>query len=644
MRKDKKELLIEYLQEKNDWVQTKELTELLNISPRTLRNYISLFNHPSSDVHIESSHLGYRFVGFRKNDMPHEKKSEASRSVIQTPSQRMYYMLQQLVLLPEGIDLFEISDYLHISMPTVERDMQSCRSFLKNFDLQLCRKKDQLSLSGLERNKRKLMSAIYFKEYNTTFYNIIDLEEVYDYDLHAFRDRLLQILNNHGLDINEYTIGNIIYHIVISIERIKDEQYIQKFSYEFEQPLIPAEVLTEVKHLIEDYFHVFISNAEMNYLQSLLASKTTINLKDERSTNLFNSFINEKYIHLVQKIIEKVNDSYLVDLADEEFQAKFALHIKNMAVRAASGFSSKNPLTQTIKTSSPLIYDLAVFISNIITEEEHVKLPEDEITYIALHVGSCLELKQHTMTKIQAILITPGYYDIHKDIQKKIRKHVGNQITFKQVITQMDYQLSMNADMIITTMPTTASGNTPTLTISPFVSDYDLIKIRDEIERLKAAKARARMKQQLLSLFDERLFVRGKSFANETETINYLGKKMIDHGLVPKNYLGDVLKGEKMSSTAFNQIVAVPHSMKMDALQTTIAILIPKQPIHWGESDNVRIVSLIAMSQKERKIYREIYDEYIKVLTNPANVSQLATSTNFQEFIDQLSILMGNDA
>ncbi|MFB1050647.1 transcription antiterminator [Paraliobacillus sp. JSM ZJ581] len=641
MSKSKREVLVHYLQQQQDWVNTTTLTELLGVSPRTLRNYISQVNKASPKKIIESSHLGYRWTGVKKES---EKMKKTYHSFMKTPSQRMYYLLQQLVLQSEGLDVFDLSDELDVSVPTIEKDLQHSRSILKNFDLQLLRHKDQLTLTGLERNKRKLMSAIYFKEYNTTFYNIVDLEESFGYDLHTFRDKLLRILNHHGLDINEYTIGNILYHIVISIERMKDEQFIEKYSYELDNSILANSATDEVKQLIESYFQVSLRTSEMNYLQSLLASKTTIHLQDNTSSHT-NSFIDEKYIALVEKLIARVNESYLVDLNDAEFITKFALHIKNMTVRSASGFLSKNPLTQTIKTSSPLIYDLAVFISNIIMEEENLQFAEDEITYIALHVGSCLELKQHTSTKIKAILVSPEYYDVHLEIKQKLLTHVGNQLVIEQVITQIDHKLEtlaedMEADIMITTLPLSLSIENPIVTISPFVSEKDVKKINQEVDRVKQMKANTKIKQQLFALFDERLFIRGKSFANETEVITYLGGKFLQYEIVPNSFIKDVMKRESMSSTAFNNIVAVPHAMNMNAFQTAIAILIPEQPISWGANDNIRIVSMIAMSQKERKVYREIYDAYIKVLTDPKNVSILSKAPNFQTFIDQLSNLL----
>src|SRR5699024_11294030 len=109
------------------------------------------------------------------------------------------------------------------------------------------------------------------------------------------------------------------------------------------------------------------------------------------------------------------------------------------------------------------------------------------------------------------------------------------------------------------------------------------------------------------------------------------------------NFKKDVIKRENMSSTAFNNIVAVPHSLHMNSLSSCISIYIPSEPIKWGNSDNVRLVALIAMDKNNRKIYLDIYDQFIKILSNPSNITTLIESKDYQDFIEILYDLMDKE-
>ncbi|WP_130860301.1 BglG family transcription antiterminator [Gracilibacillus phocaeensis] len=625
MKEKNIEALIQILKEQQDWLTTNEILHYLNISSRTLRNYIQYINEQyRPSLSIESSSAGYRLktnheqVIFQPMDM--------------NPKNRVYYILQQLILVEEGLDIFDLSEYMFVSVPTIEKDLIECRKLTSDYNLSIDRTQDRLFLHGKEIDKRKIMSFIYYKEYNTTFYNIIDLEKIFGYELHTFKEELLEIVQQHGYDINEYTLGNIIYHIIISIERMQDNQYVHHLAYPYKETFISMTIVHEIQDLIESYFHVHMDKNELYYLQALISSKTTNLSKDK------GNIVKAPFWNLIHEIIVKVNENYFINLEDDEFKTKFALHVQNLVIRTSNHFSSKNPLTQSIKTSSPLIYDLSVYISNLISEKLDIDLHEDEITYIALHVGSCLELKQKHHDQLEVILICPAYNNLQFQLKEKIEHYFANQLRVVKIITRVDKELTdIKTDFLISTVEVPLHLNLSQVVISTFLTSDDVLNIQKLLNRKKKEKRQQHIKQNLLSLFDRRLFMLSdQTFNDEFEVIPFITEKMATLHLVKDDFIDNVIKREKLSSTSFNNIVAVPHSIHMDALQTTIAVLITKKPIKWGEADNIRIVSLIAMNKNERNIYRDIYDEYIKILSSPSNVSKLANSKSYEAFIDQL--------
>src|SRR5699024_6295723 len=115
---------------------------------------------------------------------------------------------------------------------------------------------------------------------------------------------------------------------------------------------------------------------------------------------------------------------------------------------------------------------------------------------------------------------------------------------------------------------------------------------------------------------------------------------MLRRSLVSEKFIDDVIKREKLSSTAFNNIVAVPHSMQINARKSSIAILINDKSTSWGDSEGIQLISLIAMNKDKRKIYRNIYDDYIKVLAETKNATALTKCKNYYSFIEKLSQLI----
>ncbi len=121
--------------------------------------------------------------------------------------------------------------------------------------------------------------------------------------------------------------------------------------------------------------------------------------------------------------------------------------------------------------------------------------------------------------------------------------------------------------------------------------------------------------------------------------INSIGELMTEHEFIDSTYILDVIEREKMSSTIFNNRVAVPHSMHMTALKSAIAIVINKKPQKWEDS-NVQLIAFIAFNRDERKLFTDIYDSFIRIISEPENIDTIVASKDYEDFIEKLTSLM----
>ena len=95
-----------------------------------------------------------------------------------------------------------------------------------------------------------------------------------------------------------------------------------------------------------------------------------------------------------------------------------------------------------------------------------------------------------------------------------------------------------------------------------------------------------------------------------------------------------------MSSTAFTDNLAVPHAMSMTARRTSIAIAVNDTPMDWGEN-RVNVVALIAFSESGRRTFQSVFDQFVEVFADRADVQRLIKrSVDFASFIDELVHLM----
>ena len=72
----------------------------------------------------------------------------------------------------------------------------------------------------------------------------------------------------------------------------------------------------------------------------IISRATTIDYKSINAANL-EDFIGKECLNLVKELILDINSFYYIDLSEQEFLIRFALHIKNLLVRSKNNYFSK---------------------------------------------------------------------------------------------------------------------------------------------------------------------------------------------------------------------------------------------------------------------------------------------------------------
>ncbi|MDQ0970479.1 lichenan operon transcriptional antiterminator [Neobacillus niacini] len=639
MKKERERDILQFLLNKNDWVKADIFAKQFSVSTRSVRKYVNEINETTSpSVLIMSSNHGYKLNEIVYHDILRKEPKETPIGL--TPLERLYYLLKRSIAHSEGMDIFDLSEEIYVSTSTIEGDLKKAKNLLEKFSLSFKRDGDLIILSGLERDKRKLMSHIFHEETQDQFLHLESIQSAFGYDLKDFKEELIQVLATYNLYVNEYTIGNILLHIVIATERVSQHRTISEENIGALSETKEYRAALDIAKLIRSEFGTSFEGAELYYLTILLISKATVLSYDNLNTENLGEYIEQHYINLVNEIIQKVKDYYMVDIYGDEFLIKFTLHIRNLINRAKHNYLSKNPLTKQIKSSYPLIYDLAVFISNEIQKKENIQINEDEIAYIAFHIGAFLERQKVLENKITCTVICPEYYNMHIPMLKRLEQSFGEQIEISRVITKLDSDFGqIDSDLIITTIQIPKRTEQEIVQLNPFFLEEDIQKIQHGIAKIYKKHSRTKLKKHLISLFDPHLFQHNIYLKNEFEMIRFLGDKLVQLGFIEKGSIDDIIEREKMSSTSFNNNVAVPHSMQMNALKSAISIVLNDKPVNWG-SNSVQIIALIALNKEERNIFRDTYDSFIKILSEPENVYLLLRSNNYDKFINTLLLLM----
>ena len=628
--------LIRILSDYTEFVTASSLAANMDVSTRSIKSYIQEINSFYPDA-IESSREGYRI----DKQAARRILEESGTHIPQSSQERIVYIINSLIKSDTSVNTYDLCDEMYVSYSTIKNDLQAVKSRLRKYDLQLNNNHDNLTVSGLEKNKRRLLSSILYDESNVNFVNLETIQNIFpEIEIELIKDSLLEIFDRFHYFVNDYSLINLVLHITIAIDRIRNRNVNTEDIHDM--PPISSheyELARNIARKIEEDFQIEYNQAEVYKLALLLISRATaIDYQSITVSNL-GDFITPECLALVKELISDVNSFYYIDLTEPEFLIRFALHIRNLLQRSKNNYFSRNPLTEEIKTSCPLIYDVSVCLSSIIKERTGISINDDEIAYIAFHLGSTLEAQKNLSEKVTAALYCPSYYDTNVKLTDTINRHFSSELLITNIFTEeRELEKAGKSDLVLSTVPLNSVIQLPLLQISPFFTEKDVQSLRRQLTEIKTNKRRKQFREYLEYLIVPEFFERRDDLTDYDQVVRHMVGKMVSMGYVDEDFEQDIRAREQLSATAF-QDFAIPHAMKMRAHKTGINVLISDTPVRWGDKQ-VRIVLMLCFNRDERFIFNEIFEPLTMVLSSRENVKRLVTAGDYQEFIGMLAGFM----
>jgi lichenan operon transcriptional antiterminator len=618
---DKSPMLLTYLSRSEGWTPASEIAEHLGVSTRTVRSYVTAIKVAAAPLDvIHSSPDGYRL-----NRDAHAEYAARDRSsdVAGTPRERVTFLVTRLTHAGVELDVHDLADSLFVSSSTIEADLRQVRALAREAGLELVREGDHVRLDGPDAGHRRIVSRLFSDE---QAHGLVDLRRVQDAfgidDLSGFKTDVMAVLERQGYAINEFGLDRVLLHTAIAVERSRGS------SLADDAPEPDDAVASDLDRLVVERFGTRLPAGELTALTTLLTTRagTRLTPRDEVG----------EHVGVVRRIVDRAQEEFLVDLDDDAFLTRLGAHVGNLVIRARDGVGNPNPLARTIKSSYPLTYELAVFVAAEIQREFTITIGDDEIAYIALHIGSHLERRATHGERLTCVLVSPGYHDIAELLERRILPALGDDVVIDRVLTRTDVDpADLRADLVISTVPWDVRPANVVI-VQPLPTEADLDAVRGAITRIRRQHRRRAITDELLRYFDDALFFRDLDARDAEAVIRVLGQRMQERGIIDDDYLAGVLDRERISSTAFTEWLAVPHALTMSAKRTAIAIALYENPIPWGDA-TVQVVALVAFSAKDRASFQTVFEQFVEVFSDRSDVQRLLrASTDFPAYIDEL--------
>lgn len=634
MSRPRQDQLLAALLRQEGWATAGSLADLLGVTPRSIRSYVAALNArtPGATV-VESGSAGYRAGPGARSALRVRPDGDSA------PRDRLHALVRLLLDRPTGIDVFDTAADLHVSEATVEADLVRVRGLLGDGGLTLERDREIVRLRGTEAEQRRLLSRLAHDEMDDAsfhpeiFRRALSGTAVTAGDVGPFKSSLVRELGELGYYVNELAIADVLLHIAIAAERVAAGHTLDT-SPAGTRPEIPR-VGEVIARLADEHFAVTLGEGDSGHLASLVLTRIVAPGGDALR-EVARSGVDPAVERAVRAEIDRAAEDFQVDLVDETFVLRLALHVQNLRRRAEESALTRNPLTRSLKTTYPMIFEVAVSIASGLHDRLGTPIHDDEIAYIAMHVGGRLERSRTAESILTATIVCPGYYELHELLRSSVDRSLGSAIEVVSVVTEVDPDwASFDTDLVLSTIEPGAAGDR-FVRIQPFLTDADVERIQQAAGRLRRTRRLTRLRAELARYFHPDAFVRPLPDAGEEAIIRLLGGRLVAAGLIGADYVENTITRERMSSTAFTDALAVPHALQMTATRTAIAVGVADGSAAWGDG-RVQVVALAAFSESDRAAFQTVFEQLVEVFSERESVQRIVRrGTSFESFLDEL--------
>ncbi|HBM4639802.1 TPA: BglG family transcription antiterminator, partial [Listeria innocua] len=610
-------------------VTSNELADFCECTTRTIRNNIYKINEATPNL-INSTKQGYQInraihFDFQAESDVSERKSKLLLELIKNST--------------KGVDLFDLADILFISEVTLKKDIQQLKNELKEANVQIVIDKNQIKLVGKERAKRKYMISLLYEEggYRESIKgHIQEMLEIVSID--KLQSIVKEVLAEEAITTNQYSMMNIVLHYAISIVRIQQgntlietqKTLIRKHSKEYE-------ISKKIAGILSEEYQIHFSEAETKQLGLLY-----VGLQNEQAANAnqaeLEQFVDKKIIEALKIVLTNVEEMYLIDLQNEQLFIKLAIHVQSLYYRSRYKAYTRNLSLLDIKTSYPVTFDIAVYISSLLQEKLAIDFNEDEISFIALHIGSFLESENRDYIKLEIGILVDDYHDLKTNMLKKLRTLFENDATIEVIENE---RCDEQYDIILTTNRDTALEKAGSIFIHPLLTAKDIKKITSRIHTKKKMLENNLLGQQIdryivPSLYSNQI---DPSELTPQKIREQMVSKMEKEAFVKPDFKEKVEKREQMAPTSFPSGIAIPHSIKNDAIRSGVSMMTLQEPIYWNDV-KVKMIALVAISKKDANEFNDFFEKFVEIVSEPINAKRLSMTESFTEFIQKLKMMV----
>jgi len=615
---------------KTEYLTAQELASEVGVSEKTIRERIKALNDilRTAGANVKSKQ-GHGFILDVHNSRLYEEfivanSDSLSPEIPSSSKERQAYILASLLNRDDYIKLDDLSDFLYVSRSTLYNDLKAAESILNQYNIKILRRpKYGIKLEGAEFHFRICIANLFI---DGNYMGIKDRTHQEE-EIKQLGNIVWKLVGKYKITLAEVSFHNFIIQIYVALKRIcrnhnidgmEKSDFLSDHEWEF---------INELCEILEDKFHIVLSDEEVTYIGIHLAGKRT--LGDYRS-GISNFVIKEEIDRLVMKMLELIFESFKLDFRNNlELRVLLNQHLLPMDIRLRYGIALKNPLLDDIKKNYSFAYIITTQAVIVLSEHYNKIITENEIGYIALIFALAIEKGAEKIAKKNILIVCfsgKGSAQLLAYSYKNLFKDYISDIVIV-TLQELEFYDLKKVDLIFTTVPIPYHVPIPIFEVGLFLHENDIETIKDVLI--------SGDQQFLYKYYYQELFIKELDKQTKEEVIQVMCDKISTVKHIPKNFYEAVMERERLGRTDFGNLVAMPHPLKTITEETFVCIAILKEPIFWSHQ-HVQVIFLITVADGEDPDLKKFYNATTHLMTSEKSMKEIIEKRDFKTVIDKL--------
>ena len=339
----------------------------------------------------------------------------------------------------------------------------------------------------------------------------------------------------------------------------------------------------------------------------------------------------EKITKAIALFCKNLKLATAIDISKDEFFMECLYnHINNLIKKDKLGICNYNVVNDDVKIKYPYAYELAKIAKKTIENELGLKIGEDEVSNIAVHVGGAVERYSSNKKRkvFKVIIVCASGAGTSMLINTKLQQLFKDRIEIVKIIPSylIDYIDSASVDFLISTMPL-EYDKMPVINVSPFLTEKE-IKIIEKFMDTGYVYEDVNVKD----FFDRDLYFTDLDFKNKDEVLNFMSDALLKNDIIDEEMKASYFEREEIATTEIGNMVSMPHGAKGNIKENKIVVGILKEPIDW-EYGKVRLVIMLALNNEKILDYEQVFSSIYNKLDTTSKVVNICENKSYEKFI-----------